>query len=639
MDRLAARAWFWIAFAAALYGPWIDTRTGSGNVASDLAAIESLVERGTFYINGSAFADTIDKFKLGDKFFSQKSPIFHLVGAAIYAPMRAGGASLARRPEPVIRALVFGLVIAPMGWLLAQMFNHPWARGRSRRFRWALTLAFALGTPLTTFAVTLNHYAAAAAFLFAASVQLAILFPTRAGGMAAGTAAETGSAAGDASESALRRAFRFALAGFWVSASLASDVPPAFMLGAAVAAVLVAMAARGFARGARGSKGEAFARLRELGAFCLGAAPLIALYAGLNVSILGSPLPPNLHESEMLYYEGSFWSEQRAAAERGEPGYYQASYARRLAHATLGHKGLYWMTPLLALATVLGARAVTRDGNRLALAWAIFPPAAVAVTMVWAFDLSGGAYGVRHVFATLPPLFSVLALRSGGAGNLDVADGAGSGRGLRLAGLGALAAWGAVIAWVGVMNPWSHNTLSAYPPVENLARWAISRGPGKGAIPTAWIERAIETTSVTPAVGWLDLGLERMRRREWGAAETAFARAISADPKTPLPLYHMGMAQDQANRPDRAIETYRRLLAMEPENVGAWNNLGFFGLRAGRADVAREAYRRSLDLKPENASGLWGSAMLERSAGVAPETTAAFKRGRELYPNDPRFGR
>src|SRR5262245_17900602 len=119
LERPSHSFLFWLLFATILYVHSMNFEVGKGNVASDLAAIESLVERHTFFINQSSFADTIDKFRRPDgRFFSQKSPIFHLVGAALYAPLFVSGFSLRHNLHPCILTLVLFLTILPMAVLL-----------------------------------------------------------------------------------------------------------------------------------------------------------------------------------------------------------------------------------------------------------------------------------------------------------------------------------------------------------------------------------------------------------------------------------------------------------------------------------------------------------------------------------------
>lgn len=261
--------------------------------------------------------------------------IFHVIAAVPYAATARLGWTLREHPDAALRVLTFFMVVLPMGWLLGLIFRHPWVAHRTLRSRVLLTLAFALGSLLTPFAVTLNHYALAAACLLAAVNVLT------ARGLATRGAA--------------------AAAGFWVAASLASDVPPAFLFGAGLALTALLRAPRALPWLAAGA-----------------AAPLL-LYAALNARILGSPLPANLHAEEMQFYKGSYWEQFRAKGLAGNPGYYQASYARRLFHATAGHKGVYWMMPLLALATAAALSLARRraPGWPLALAWAAFPPLAI----------------------------------------------------------------------------------------------------------------------------------------------------------------------------------------------------------------------------------------------------------------------
>jgi hypothetical protein len=330
---------------------------------------------------------------------------------------------------------------------------------------------------------------------------------------------------------------------------------------------------------------------------------------------------------EMLYYKGSFWNQVREQAEQGHPGYYQASYGRRVWHASVGHKGIYWMMPLLALATAASVRLARRrtPGWPLAVGWAAFPPVTIVVTMIWAYDLSGGAYNIRHCLAAVVPLYGVLAhpsLPRPGRKTQWLA--------------GAAAGWGCLIAAVGLLNPWSHNTLSAWPPLENLARLALAHPQ---ILPTDWIGRLIETTSVTPAIGWLDLGLARLQTGVPDQAAGALSQAIRLKPREPLPYYYLGIAQAGERRYGEAITTSRRLLELDPGNVGGWNNLGMIALQAGRLDVAKDAYEHSARLAPDNAGMLWGRLMLMEMEGRARADEPLLLKALKLYPADARFRR
>ncbi|MCL5270282.1 MAG: tetratricopeptide repeat protein [bacterium] len=594
LARWAARPWFWLALAAVVYTPLVDTEPNAGNVASDLAAIESLVNRGTFAIDGSPYLYTIDKFRIGGHYYSQKSPLFHLAAAIPGLAARVCGLTFNHHPDGIFRVLTFFMVILPMGWLLWLIYDHPWVCQRRPGERLALAGAFAASSLMTPFAVTLNHYALASACLMMA-VRILTVRAARA----------------DAPGRPLRTGLGV---GWWVAASLACDVPPAFLFGAGVAAVW----GWGWVRGRPGAR-------RLVAGLAGGVAPMAFCYAAFNIHLTGSPLPINTFNLAAFEFEGSYWADVRAQAEAGHPGYYQASYPRRLLHATLGHKGVYWMMPLLTGATVAALWLAwrRRPGWGLAAAWTIYLPLTIAITMRWAFDLSGGTYLVRHALAAVAPLYCVL-------GHPGLPRPGRGGRAL----LGAAALWGILVAGAGLMNPWSHNTLSAWPPLENIARFCLAH-PYR--VPTDWIGGLIRETSVDPALGWYDLALARRDAGDVSGAEEAFKHAIAVNPGMKLAYYHLGIVQDMSRRPAAAVATYERLLRLDPANTGAWNNMGLFALHAGRIDLAEKAYGESLRLAPDNASALVGMLYIDAALGRADPNSPRLRAALERYPDDPRL--
>jgi tetratricopeptide (TPR) repeat protein len=245
------------------------------------------------------------------------------------------------------------------------------------------------------------------------------------------------------------------------------------------------------------------------------------------------------------------------------------------------------MMPLVAIATLAAVSLARRraDGWRLALALAAFPLATIAVVMIWAFDLSGGAYAIRHAFAAIPPLFCVLAHPE-----LNFAS-----RSRRLA-LVACSAWGALVAWIGVLNPWSHNTLSAIPPLENVARFCLKRAD---RLPTEWIGALIRRSSVEPEIGWLDYALELKSAGRLERSESALRESIRLDPRAELPRYHLGVLLGESGRFEESIVVFRELIELNPEHRAGLNGLGVSALNAARLDEAEAAFKRSLQVQPD----------------------------------------
>lgn len=98
-------------------------------------------------------------------------------------------------------------------------------------------------------------------------------------------------------------------------------------------------------------------------------------------------------------------------------------------------------------------------------------------------------------------------------------------------------------------------------------------------------------------------------------AEEAFERARRA-----------GLEAQHKGELDRAIESYRRCLALRPGAAAIWNNLGVAYRRAGRYAQAVACYRRALELEPAegNFQGNLGNAL--KDLGRIDEAVAAHRR-------------
>ena len=158
--------------AAILWGAWTKGRAGSWSDASRMAAIQSLVERGTWQIDGSDFARTGDKVFINGHFYSDKPPLLQFLAAQVYAVLhRWLGADLADRDCAAgevcaykwLTILVIGLSSAP---LLAAFY---WFSVRLNACFWRSLLAtglLMLGTTVWPYSVVFNNHLPAAAALF-----------------------------------------------------------------------------------------------------------------------------------------------------------------------------------------------------------------------------------------------------------------------------------------------------------------------------------------------------------------------------------------------------------------------------------------------------------------------------------------
>lgn len=141
-----------------------------GNDASRIATIESLVERGTFVIDESPFVTTIDKVKIRGHFYSSKPPILPSLGAGVYWLLHNGfGVSFPERPfTPNLAYYLLTLILIGGSSALLLVYFFKALRWLKIKFFYRKLLVFtlALGTLILVFSSTFNNHTPAAAFLF-----------------------------------------------------------------------------------------------------------------------------------------------------------------------------------------------------------------------------------------------------------------------------------------------------------------------------------------------------------------------------------------------------------------------------------------------------------------------------------------
>ena len=582
---LADRIWPFLLAAALI--PFIRTEVHPGNVASDLAAIESLVERQTFFINDSTFFYTIDKLAKNGRFFSQKSPLFHLAGAFAVAPFEILGWRFATNLPPLLAYLTTVLVLLPLALTLIVFGGLPCVRDLPAFWRRALTIGLALATLLLPFSLTLNHYVGAGLFLLMGFRQHLLALKQ---------------------SGATDRRRRWALAGFYFSLSVAFDVTAGTMaLGVAAVASLLTHPRS----------------LRLAACLALGATPIVIAYGLCDVAMTGNPLPV-LMQPVSLDYPGSVFNAPPEPLTPEDYKYYEKSLMRRAFHSTVGHKGVAWMMPGVALGFVaLVATAFRRSRLRgLAIAVLLAVVADFVAVIHISFDLSGGAYGMRHFIPLIPILAFWIAviprLRHPAARWV----------------LALLWLPGIPVACLGMYNPWSSNTISPYPPLENLARLFAHADP---AGHWDWLTGVIEKTSFNKSLSWFDLGTACAEGDHLEEAEAAYRLSTEINPRRALAHYQLGNILHERGREDQAIGVYRKVVELQPDNVGAWNNLGHSYLILGGLQNALECYNKSNLLAPDNASSIFGRAAVASFQGQATEAEKLRAVGLSLYPEDPRF--
>jgi tetratricopeptide (TPR) repeat protein len=121
---------------------------------------------------------------------------------------------------------------------------------------------------------------------------------------------------------------------------------------------------------------------------------------------------------------------------------------------------------------------------------------------------------------------------------------------------------------------------------------------------------AAGTRGYAGAKAWSLAGTVYAKQGKWAEAENAFAESAESGKKTHLygpSLFNAGIAAEEANNIDKAIEYYTRSVAVPGTIIGARAQFSIGRLQEGKGDkeAARLAYRTVIDQYTDYSGDTW----------------------------------
>ena len=565
----------------------------SANDRSRWATVRALAERGSFRIDPYEHDprwSTIDQVQVGGNLYSTKPAPLPVAAAAVLLPVEAvTGWDLAERPAAATRAVLVVLNLLPFAaalWAVRGLLTD-FARTDFGRFLALGALAFA--TPLSAFLPVFNNHTlaaccaalalaplvriwnaarepaararAAAPARFSRADTLAGASGSRADTLAGASGSRGGPLAGASGSGGL-----FAAAGFFAALTACNELP-AGLFG------LLALAVCWRAD-----------RRRTVLAFAPAAAVPLLAFAAATLAQTGSLKPFYL----------SYGSETYEYVRRGVPSYWtdptgldaaRDGFWAYLLHCTVGHHGVFSLTPVLLLTAwsagraalaVLG-RAAGRAGDQHPLT-ACAAAAGLLSAAVFGFYLTrtenynyGGTSVALRWLVWLAPLWAVALV--------PLADRFAGRRRFRAAAAGLLAL-SAASAWVDAPNPWRHPWLFRVLSDAGLIDYAEPR-PAFAAPRFAWFDlpapaegETIGATwhAATPAGGVRTLTLAAGRTGEHSTLAVNLdgrrwtGRLTDAPAGPPTAWFAPGEGDERP--PDWVLDLLRGIPARKPYNAG-----------------------------------------------------------------------
>ncbi len=122
-------------------------------------------------------------------------------------------------------------------------------------------------------------------------------------------------------------------------------------------------------------------------------------------------------------------------------------------------------------------------------------------------------------------------------------------------------------------------------------------------------------------LGQLDKAIESCRK------------SVALDPFHSYARFHLGFAYQLKGNTEKASEQYKIAVQLAPENGAAWNNLGGILFNKGDIAEATEIYRKALEHVHDFSELNYNLAVLLHQKGNRPEAIKELEAGLEIDPN------
>jgi tetratricopeptide (TPR) repeat protein len=188
-------------------------------------------------------------------------------------------------------------------------------------------------------------------------------------------------------------------------------------------------------------------------------------------------------------------------------------------------------------------------------------------------------------------------------------------------------------------------------PVEWIGEVKPGRTPAaQGSSHTEWLKRAIALEAGKDwkallewcrnwtakesgnAYAWTYLGVAYDDLNRYNDAIEAYRQAIHINPEAADAWYFLGVAYYDLKRYNDAIEAYRQAMRINPEDADAWTSLGAAYDELKRYNDAIEAYRQSMRINPEDADVWYNLGNVYRQLKRYNDAIEAYRQAIRLNP-------
>jgi len=165
--------------------------------------------------------------------------------------------------------------------------------------------------------------------------------------------------------------------------------------------------------------------------------------------------------------------------------------------------------------------------------------------------------------------------------------------------------------------------------------WQMTAPEQRNAFNSAYQELiAAEMVDADRPETHLNLGLIRMRRKQFSDAETEYRTAIRLDPEFVPAMVNLADLDRERGMEKEGDELLRTALAIEPNNADVKHSLGLLLVREHNYTEALSLLREASELASDNVRYAYVYAVALNDTGSPGEAISVLKRTHEHHPTD-----
>jgi type IV pilus biogenesis/stability protein PilW len=139
-------------------------------------------------------------------------------------------------------------------------------------------------------------------------------------------------------------------------------------------------------------------------------------------------------------------------------------------------------------------------------------------------------------------------------------------------------------------------------------------------------------TATSEILTYFNLGVEFYHQRDFLKAIQSYQKVIEIDPTYIEAYNNLGIVYQEIGNSNKALEMYQKAIELNPQYEKAYNNLGILFYLKGRYEESVEAFQKAIAINPNNIESLINLGTLSKRRGQVDKAIEFYQKALALNP-------